>query len=712
MNIELQLIETVHEAVHKLYGQTPDNKSIQIQKTRKEFDGDFTLVVFPLLRISKKPPEQTAEELGEYLKNSVDKISGYNIIKGFLNLTIDKSFWITYLNTVASDHNYGIVKDKTNPKTILIEYSSPNTNKPLHLGHIRNNLLGYSVAKIMETQGDKVYKVNLVNDRGIHICKSMLAWQKWGDHNSYIEWASLNDISFDFKLDPNIQYDVIDNYCTDCISKYEKGFSGRNKNEKYKSELIRIYNNVIGGSSYEKLEYIFNNSDEIINNSQFENKLKRRIKGQEKKLRSYELIQDLLNKNVTPRKINRKGDHLIGDFYVRFDQEYKKEISNSIVDGHTENEAKNNSKLMIQTQEMLRKWEAKDPETISLWREMNRWVLKGFEKTYKDLGVDFDKTYFESETYKLGKALVLKGLENNTFIKKEDGSVWADLTDEGLDQKILLRSDGTSVYMTQDLGTAHQRFTDYSADEGIYVVGNEQNYHFQVLKIVLGKLGFEWSKNLYHLSYGMVELPEGKMKSREGTVVDADDLLEEMVSTAEEMSNELGKLDEYEGNEKKSIIETIGLGALKYFILKVDPKKSMTFDPKESIDFNGNTGPFIQYTYARIQSLLRKAEANGISLTEEVNTKTEISDKELRLIKLVYSYPEILKEAAAAHSPAQVANYVYELAKEFNQFYHDHPVLSETDQNVVLFRLFLSNQVSKIVKSGMSLLGINVPERM
>jgi arginyl-tRNA synthetase len=597
MNIELQLIETVHEAVHKLYGQTPDNKSIQIQKTRKEFDGDFTLVVFPLLRISKKPPEQTAEELGEYLKNNVDNISGYNIIKGFLNLTIDKSFWITYLNSVASDNNYGIVKDKTNPKTILIEYSSPNTNKPLHLGHIRNNLLGYSVAKIMETQGDKVYKVNLVNDRGIHICKSMLAWQKWGN-------------------------------------------------------------------------------------------------------------------DITPEKAGKKGDHLVGDFYVKFDQEYKKEIKQLIEEGKTEDEAKQKAPLILEAQEMLRKWEASDPEVRELWKKMNDWVLKGFDITYKNLGVDFDKTYFESETYKLGKALVLKGLDNNTFIKKDDGSVWADLTDEGLDQKILLRSDGTSVYMTQDLGTAHQRFTDYSANEGIYVVGNEQNYHFQVLKIVLGKLGFDWAENLYHLSYGMVELPEGKMKSREGTVVDADDLLSEMVSTAKEMSNELGKLDEYEDNEKKSIVETIGLGALKYFILKVDPKKSMTFDPKESIDFNGNTGPFIQYTYARIQSLLRKAEAKGISLTEELNTKIEISDKELRLIKLVYSYPEILKEAAAAHSPAQVANYVYELAKEFNQFYHDHPVLSEIDQNIIMFRLLLSNQVSKIVKSGMSLLGINVPERM
>jgi arginyl-tRNA synthetase len=597
MNLELHLIETVIEAVHKLYGQNPDNKSIQIQKTRKDFEGDFTLVVFPLLRISKKPPEQTAEELGEYLKNNIEEISEYNVIKGFLNLTIDKSFWITYLNSVANDNNYGIVKDKANPKTILIEYSSPNTNKPLHLGHIRNNLLGYSVAKIMETQGDKVYKVNLVNDRGIHICKSMLAWQKWGN-------------------------------------------------------------------------------------------------------------------DITPEKAEKKGDHLVGDFYVKFDQEYKKEIKELIEKGSTEEEAKQKAPLILEAQEMLRKWEANDPEVRDLWKKMNDWVLAGFDITYKNLGVDFDKTYFESDTYKLGKELVIKGLEEGVLIKKDDGSVWADLTDEGLDQKILLRSDGTSVYMTQDLGTAHQRFTDYNADEGIYVVGNEQNYHFQVLKIVLGKLGFDWSENLHHLSYGMVELPEGKMKSREGTVVDADDLLEEMVSTAETMSNDLGKLDEYQDDEKKYIVETIGLGALKYFILKVDPKKTMTFDPKESIDFNGNTGPFIQYTYARILSLMRKADAKGINVTDEVNTKTEISDKELQLIKLVYSYPEILKEAAADYSPAQVANYVYELAKEFNQFYHDHPVLSENNQNTIMFRLFLSNQVSKVIKSGMSLLGINVPERM
>ncbi len=590
------LKKAVLNAVGKLYEQTPDEKLIQIQKTRKDFDGDFTLVVFSLLRISKKPPEQTASELGEYLKDNVEQISEFNVIKGFLNLSINKSFWILYLNTVVQDDNYGFIKNKENPKTILIEYSSPNTNKPLHLGHIRNNLLGYSVAKILETQGDKVYKVNLVNDRGIHICKSMLAYQKWG------------------------------------------------KGEKPSKE--------------------------------------------------------------------KKGDKLVGDYYVKFDQEYKKEINDLVAKGQSEENAKKNALLILEAQEMLRKWESKDSEVISLWKEMNQWVLEGFDVTYKNLGVDFDKVYFESDTYKLGKELVLEGLEKGVFVKKEDGSIWVDLTKEGLDQKILLRSDGTSVYMTQDLGTAHQRFTDYNADEAIYVVGNEQNYHFQVLKIILGKLGFSWSEYLHHLSYGMVELPEGKMKSREGTVVDADDLLDEMTSTAEEMSRELGKLEGYSDSEKKQIIETIGLGALKYFILKVDPKKTMTFDPKESIDFNGNTGPFIQYTYARIQSIIRKANDRGIELPIEINSKIKISNKELQLIKLIYSYPEVLKEAANDYSPAQIANYIYDLAKEFNQFYHDHPILGEDDKSISEFRLYLSKQLGEIIKSGMELLGINVPDRM
>ncbi|NOQ27199.1 MAG: arginine--tRNA ligase [Bacteroidales bacterium] len=597
MDIELMLKEAVINAVEKLYEQTPDQKSIQFQRTRKDFDGDFTLVVFPLLRVSKKPPEQTATELGDYLKENIAQICDYNVIKGFLNLSIDKSFWISYLSNIAKDDNFGFVKNKENPKTILIEYSSPNTNKPLHLGHIRNNLLGYSVAKIIATQGDNVKKVNLVNDRGIHICKSMLAWQKWGD-------------------------------------------------------------------------------------------------------------------SITPEKSGKKGDHLVGDFYVKFDQEYKKEISKLVDAGQTEEEAKQKAPLIQEAQEMLRKWEAKDPETISLWKDMNKWVLDGFDVTYKNLGVDFDKIYFESNTYTLGKKLVEEGLEKGVLFKKEDGSVWADLTEEGLDQKILLRSDGTSVYMTQDLGTAHQRITDYNANESIYVVGNEQIYHFQVLKIVLGKLGFEWSENLHHLSYGMVELPEGKMKSREGTVVDADDLIEGMTTTAEEMSRELGKLDGFSETEKNEIVNTIGLGALKYFILKVDPKKTMTFDPKESIDFNGNTGPFVQYTYARIQSLMRKAIDKNVELPTDLNIKTKISNKELQLIKQIHNYPETLKEAAENLSPAQIANYIYDLVKEFNQFYHDHHIMSEEDKNIREFRLFLSKQVGEIIKSGMELLGINVPDRM
>ncbi|MCB2195997.1 MAG: arginine--tRNA ligase [Bacteroidetes bacterium] len=597
MDIEFKLQEFVLKALKDLYEQEVDSKAIQIQKTRKDFEGDFTLVVFPLLRITKKPPEQTAEEIGNYLKDNIKQISNFNVIKGFLNLSIDKSFWISYLNNISGEENFGFVTSKKDPKTILIEYSSPNTNKPLHLGHIRNNLLGYAVANLLETQGDKVVKVNLVNDRGIHICKSMLAWQKWGE-------------------------------------------------------------------------------------------------------------------NITPEGASKKGDHLVGDFYVKFDQEYKKEIQQLIDQGVAEDEAKQKAPLILEAQEMLRKWEANDPEVRELWRKMNDWVLDGFDVTYKNLGVDFDKVYFESDTYKLGKKLVLEGLEKDIFIKKEDGSVWADLSNEGLDQKILLRSDGTSVYMTQDLGTAQQRFNDFNADEAIYVVGNEQNYHFQVLKIVLDKLGFEWAEELHHLSYGMVELPEGKMKSREGTVVDADDLLAEMTNTAEEMSRELGKLEGYSEEERRRIIETIGLGALKYFILKVDPKKTMTFDPKESIDFNGNTGPFIQYTYARIQSLVRKAKDNGLEPSSKLNENLELSAKELHLIKLIYSYPEVLKEAAEAYSPAQVANYVYDMAKEFNQFYHDHPIVSEENKNLALLRLQLSGQVSKIIESGMGILGIHVPERM
>ena len=597
MSIESRLTEAVIGAIQKIYDQAPEAKHVQIQKTRKDFEGDFTLVVFPFLRISKKPPEQTATEIGEYLTQNVKEISDFNVIKGFLNLSIDKSFWLSFMNEVAKSETFGFKNPTDDSRTMMIEYSSPNTNKPLHLGHIRNNLLGYSVAQILKSQGNKVVKVNLVNDRGIHICKSMLAWQKWGD-------------------------------------------------------------------------------------------------------------------NITPEKANKKGDHLVGDFYVKFDQEYKKEIKALVEQGQTEDEASKNAPLILEAQEMLRKWEAKDAEVIALWKEMNTWVLNGFDITYKNLGVDFDKTYFESNTYTLGKSLVEEGLEKGVFFKKEDGSVWCDLADEGLDQKLLLRSDGTSVYMTQDLGTAHQRFNDYNANELIYVVGNEQNYHFQVLKLVLAKLGFSWAEYLHHLSYGMVELPEGKMKSREGTVVDADDLVQEMTTTAENMSNELGKLDGYSDDEKKTIVDTIGLGALKYFILKVDPKKTMTFDPKESIDFNGNTGPFIQYTYARIQSLLRKAVDKGLEIPQEVSERTELTEKELQLIKTIHTYPEILADAAENFSPAVIANYVYDLVKEYNQFYHDHYIVNETDETKRAFRLFLSVQISEIIKSAMGLLGINVPDRM
>ncbi len=643
MDIKLILKENVINAVQKLYEQTPDEKSIQIQKTRKDFEGDFTLVVFPLLRLSKKPPEQTAIELGEYLKGNVEQISEYNVIKGFLNLSIDKSFWISYLNTVAQDDNYGFVKNKENPKTILIEYSSPNTNKPLHLGHIRNNLLGYAVAKIIESQGDKVYKVNLVNDRGIHICKSMLAYRKWGKGEKPTKEKKGDKLVGDY-------YVKFDQEQKKQINKYIDNY------KKDRSDSSKLVLNVL------EQKNIYKNPIEAINEAKI--KLKANVKSKDK-------TRILAKLNYQKRNL-----------------------------------------LISKAQEMLRKWEAKDSEVISLWKEMNQWVLEGFDITYKNLGVDFDKVYLESDTYKLGKELVLEGLEKGVFVKKDDGSVWADLTKEGLDQKILLRSDGTSVYMTQDLGTAHQRFTDYNADEAIYVVGNEQNYHFQVLKIILGKLGFSWSGYLHHLSYGMVELPEGKMKSREGKVVDADDLLAEMTLTAEEMSSELGKLEGYSDTEKKQIIETIGLGALKYFILKVDPKKTMTFDPKESIDFNGNTGSFIQYTFARIQSIIRKANDKGMELPTELNSKIKISNKELQLIKLIYNYPEVLKEAANDYSPAQIANYIYDLAKEFNQFYHDHPILGEDDKSISEFRLYLSKQLGEIIKSGMGLLGINVPDRM
>ncbi|HAF27673.1 MAG TPA: arginine--tRNA ligase [Bacteroidales bacterium] len=533
----------------------------------------------------------------------------------------------------------------------------------------------------------------------------MLAWQKWGDINSYLDWCINNTDEIVEKIRTLVKQNIF-NYCKRIVLSYKNGNIGRSIDENYKQEVIGLYEKTKSNKNpINQLVNILENHEIYLKDSKNYKLLKRRIDKQKREL-------EFRNEKIEPKTSGKKGDHLVGDFYVKFDQEYKKQIGSLISEGLTEDEAKQTAPLILEAQKMLIDWEAGDKKTRELWKKMNSWVLEGFDVTYKKLGVDFDKVYFESDTYKLGKKLVLEGLEKGMFFKKEDGSVWADLTDEGLDQKILLRSDGTSVYMTQDLGTAHQRFSDYNATEAIYVVGNEQNYHFQVLKIVLAKLGFEWAENLYHLSYGMVELPEGKMKSREGTVVDADDLLEEMTRTADEMSRELGKLDDFSNEERKKIIETIGLGALKYFILKVDPKKTMTFDPKESIDFNGNTGPFIQYTYARIQSLIKKAHSNGLDIPVGLNSKINISGKELQLIKLIHTYPEVLAEAATDYSPAQIANYIYDLAKEFNQFYHDHPILSESNRSISEFRLYLSKEVSKIIKSSMGLLGIQVPERM
>ena len=590
INIEEFISGVVARAAQELYG-TSDN--LQIQKTRKEFEGDYTVVVFPLLRASRKSPEATATELGEKIASTTPEIKSFNVIKGFLNLVVDASFWAARFSEIVNTKEYGMAP-KTG-RTIMIEYSSPNTNKPLHLGHIRNNLLGYSVATILKANGNNVIKVNLVNDRGIHICKSMLAWQLYG-----------------------------------------------------------------GGE--------------------------------------------------TPESSGMKGDHLVGKYYVEFDKHYKAEIKELMANGLSEDEAKKQAPVMLQAQEMLRKWEAKDPEVYALWEKMNGWVYDGFDVTYKAMGVDFDKVYYESETYLLGKSLVEEGLQKGVFFRKEDNSVWIDLEADGLDQKLLLRGDGTSVYMTQDLGTALRRFEDNNLDDMIYVVGNEQNYHFQVLKLVLKKLGYEWSDNIFHLSYGMVELPEGKMKSREGTVVDADDLIADMIGTAREMSDELGKLDGCSEAEAAAISEMVGLGALKYFILKVDPKKTMLFDPRESIDFNGNTGPFIQYTHARICSILRKAEEMGIST--ENYTNASLLDEEVELIKTLTEYPAAVRSAAQQFAPSVIAAYAYELAKQFNGYYHDHSILKEQDATTRSLRLMLAEQVARVIRSAMSLLGIAVPERM
>ncbi|GHT31816.1 arginine--tRNA ligase [Bacteroidia bacterium] len=597
MSIEEQITNGVIAGIKALYGADVSAEQVQLQKTKKEFKGHLTLVVFPFLRISKKSPEQTAQEIGEYLRSNLpDVVEDFNVIKGFLNLTVASACWIGLLSEINQAPSYGTTEATDQSPLVMIEYSSPNTNKPLHLGHIRNNLLGYSLAEIMKANGYKVVKTNIVNDRGIHICKSMLAWQKWGN-------------------------------------------------------------------------------------------------------------------GETPESSGKKGDHLIGDYYVLFDQHYKKELKELEAKGLTKEQAEAQSTLMAEAREMLRQWEAGDLAVRTLWETMNSWVYAGFADTYKRMGVDFDKIYYESETYLEGKNEVLRGVEEGIFYQKEDGSVWADLTKDGLDEKLLLRADGTSVYMTQDIGTAKLRFDDYPINKMIYVVGNEQNYHFQVLSILLDKLGFAFGKGLVHFSYGMVELPEGKMKSREGTVVDADDLMDEMINTAREISQELGKLDGLTAEEAEDIVRMVGLGSLKYFILKVDPRKNMTFNPKESIDFNGNTGPFIQYTYARIRSVFRKAAEQGIQIPDQLAV-TALSEKEEGLIQKVAEYKSIVQEAAKEYSPALIANYIYDLVKEYNQFYHDFSILREENADLRDFRLALSANIAKVVKSGMSLLGIEVPERM
>ena len=597
MNIETTLVQSVVEAIKSLYGTDFSAEKIQLQKTRKEFEGDFTLVVFPFLALSKKRPEETAQEIGEFLKANQPVISAFNVVKGFLNLSIATSYWIDLLGNIDSTEKWGTVEATEESPLVMVEYSSPNTNKPLHLGHIRNNLLGYALSNIIAANGNRVVKTNIVNDRGIHICKSMLAWQKWGE-------------------------------------------------------------------------------------------------------------------GATPESCGKKGDHLIGDYYVAFDKHYKAELAELMEKGMSKEEAEAASPLMAEAREMLVKWEAGDKEVRALWEKMNNWVYEGFDETYKRLGVDFDKIYYESDTYLVGKETVLGGLEKGLFYRREDESVWADLTKEGLDEKLLLRSDGTSVYMTQDIGTAQLRFRDYPIDKMVYVVGNEQNYHFQVLSLLLDRLGFSWGKGLVHFSYGMVELPEGKMKSREGTVVDADDLMDEMINTARETSEELGgKLNDLTAEEKAEINRIIGLGALKYFMLKVDARKNMLFNPKESIDFNGNTGPFIQYTYARTRSIERKAAEAGVNV-DTANAPESISEKECGIIRMLNEVPAVIRQAGTDYSPSGIANYTYELAKEYNQFYHDFSILREENESIKAFRILLTRNVGKVIKTAMNILGIDVPERM
>ncbi|AMC10421.1 arginine--tRNA ligase [Lutibacter profundi] len=588
------ILETaVKKGFEEIYGVAIE--SVEFQATKKDFEGDITIVIFAFLRFIKGNPVEIGTKLGEYLKENVKEISGFNVVKGFLNLVITDAYFLSNFNTIYKTSNFGFVLPKATEKSVMVEYSSPNTNKPLHLGHIRNNLLGYSVAEIIKASGKKVYKTQIINDRGIHICKSMLAWQRFGN-------------------------------------------------------------------------------------------------------------------GETPESTGLKGDKLVGNYYVAFDKAYKEEINQLISEGKTEAEAKKQAPILIEAQQMLRKWEAGDTEVVSLWKKMNQWVYDGFAITYKELGVNFDKNYYESNTYLLGKNVVADGLEKGVFYKKEDGSVWIDLTEEGLDEKIVLRADGTAVYMTQDIGTAIERFKDYDLDELVYTVGNEQDYHFKVLFLILNKLGFDWAKNCYHLSYGMVDLPSGKMKSREGTVVDADDLMLEMTNTAKNISQELGKLEGYSEEEKSKLYKTIGLGALKYYILKVDPKKRILFNPEESVDFAGNTGPFIQYTYARIQSILRKATFNYNATLNEV--EVSLHPKERSLIKQLLLFPEIIQLAAKNHSPALIANYTYDLVKEYNSFYQSVPILGCENKNEKILRTQLSSKVATVIKSAFKLLGINVPERM
>ena len=595
MKIEQRIAAYVVRAVKELYGADIAEKDVQLQKTKKEFEGHLTLVVFPFVRISRKSPEDTGRQIGECLMSAEPAISGYNVIKGFLNLTVSAGCWIDVLEDIDAQEKYGIKKPGKDAPLVMVEYSSPNTNKPLHLGHMRNILLGWAVSNIMEANGNRVVRTNIVNDRGIHICKSMLAWQKYGN-------------------------------------------------------------------------------------------------------------------GETPASSGKKGDHLVGDYYVAFDKHYKAELEQLMASGMTKEEAEQHSALMQEAREMLVKWEAGDPQVRALWNMMNEWVYAGFDETYKRLGVSFDKIYYESQTYLEGKRQVLSGLDKGIFYKREDGSVWADLKPEGLDEKLLLRSDGTSVYMTQDIGTAEMRFKDYPINKMIYVVGNEQNYHFQVLSILLGKLGFEWGKDLVHFSYGMVELPEGKMKSREGTVVDADDLMDKMIETAKDSSSE--KLASYEPDEAAEISRIVGFGALKYFILKVDATKNMTFNPKESIDFNGNTGPFIQYAYARIQSVLRKAAEAGLAKPEKLDRSISLTAKEEGLIQMIADFENVVRQAGTDYNPAAIANYAYDLVKEYNQFYHDYSILREQNAGLRDFRLMLSANIGKIISLAMGLLGIEVPERM